>query len=247
MEVHHHPNVEKKNFKEYILEFIMIFLAVTLGFFAENIREHISDNRLQKEYISSLISNTEKDTADLKKIIQDSSVENGIDSLLKVNKSRYLDLAVQDSVYYYSIRYISDESDFEQNDLTVVQLKNTGGYRLIKKDVADSLAVYEQKNNDIKGQEKFYMDAFSLRYQYFNQTFDWGEASNFFKNYRINSEKIPSSINVLITGDKQKIDLYFNQCYTLSFVHKGYITMLKDHLNYLTRFISFLKKEYDIE
>ena len=29
MEVHHHPKVEKKNFKEYFLEFIMIFLAVT--------------------------------------------------------------------------------------------------------------------------------------------------------------------------------------------------------------------------
>ena len=31
MEVHHHPHVEKKNFKEYFLEFLMIFLAVTLG------------------------------------------------------------------------------------------------------------------------------------------------------------------------------------------------------------------------
>lgn len=28
MEVHHHPDVEKKNFEEYFLEFLMIFLAV---------------------------------------------------------------------------------------------------------------------------------------------------------------------------------------------------------------------------
>jgi hypothetical protein len=27
MEVHHHPHVEKKNLKEYILAFLMIFLA----------------------------------------------------------------------------------------------------------------------------------------------------------------------------------------------------------------------------
>jgi hypothetical protein len=27
MEVHHHPHVEKKVFKEYFLEFLMIFLA----------------------------------------------------------------------------------------------------------------------------------------------------------------------------------------------------------------------------
>jgi hypothetical protein len=33
MEVHYHPNVEKKNFKEYFLGFLMIFLAVTMGFF----------------------------------------------------------------------------------------------------------------------------------------------------------------------------------------------------------------------
>jgi hypothetical protein len=41
MEVHHHPDLhhEKKKFKEYLLEFVMIFLAVTLGFFAETIRE----------------------------------------------------------------------------------------------------------------------------------------------------------------------------------------------------------------
>ena len=37
MEVHHHPEVphKSKSWKEYFLEFLMIFLAVTLGFFAE--------------------------------------------------------------------------------------------------------------------------------------------------------------------------------------------------------------------
>jgi hypothetical protein len=53
MEVHHHPTVEKKNFKEYFLEFLMIFLAVTLGFFAENIREHYRENTNTKEYIEA--------------------------------------------------------------------------------------------------------------------------------------------------------------------------------------------------
>ena len=43
MEVHHHPNVEKKNFKEYFFEFLMIFLGVTLGFIAENIRKKLQN------------------------------------------------------------------------------------------------------------------------------------------------------------------------------------------------------------
>src|SRR5262252_909744 len=54
MEVHHHPHVEKKRFKEYFLEFLMIFLAVTLGFFAENIREHFAEKKTTREYLESL-------------------------------------------------------------------------------------------------------------------------------------------------------------------------------------------------
>ena len=41
MEVHHpHHPTHKKNWSEYIIEFVMLFTAVTLGFFAENVREH---------------------------------------------------------------------------------------------------------------------------------------------------------------------------------------------------------------
>jgi hypothetical protein len=44
MEVHHHPQLEHKPkpWKEYLLEYIMIFLAVMTGFFAESYREHLS-------------------------------------------------------------------------------------------------------------------------------------------------------------------------------------------------------------
>ncbi len=53
MEIHHHPEPGKKNFKEYFLEFLMIFLAVTLGFFAENLREHFAQNSSTKEYLEA--------------------------------------------------------------------------------------------------------------------------------------------------------------------------------------------------
>jgi hypothetical protein len=70
MEVHHHPHVEKKNFKEYFLEFIMIFLAVTLGFFAEGLREHISDKGKEKEYLSSMVNELKYDTAQYSKTLK---------------------------------------------------------------------------------------------------------------------------------------------------------------------------------
>ena len=42
MEVHKHPHhiTHKKKWGEYLLEFFMLFLAVFLGFVAENFREH---------------------------------------------------------------------------------------------------------------------------------------------------------------------------------------------------------------
>jgi len=58
MEVRHHPHVEKKNFKEYFLEFIMILLGVTLGFIAENIHEHYTKKANAREYKHDLISHS---------------------------------------------------------------------------------------------------------------------------------------------------------------------------------------------
>src|SRR5450631_4361501 len=65
MEVHHHPDLhhKPKKWKEYFLEFLMIFLAVTLGFIAENIREHISDRNKEHEFIVSMIADLKKDTS----------------------------------------------------------------------------------------------------------------------------------------------------------------------------------------
>jgi len=55
MEVHHHPDLhhKKKNFKEYFLEFLMIFLAVSMGFIAENIREHFAEEKIGRQYLES--------------------------------------------------------------------------------------------------------------------------------------------------------------------------------------------------
>jgi hypothetical protein len=69
MEVHHHPHVEKKSFKEYLLEGLMIFLAVTMGFFAENIREHFSEKKSEKQIITALQKDLVKDTTLLHDLI----------------------------------------------------------------------------------------------------------------------------------------------------------------------------------
>ena len=63
MEVHHHPKLEKKNFKGYFLEFLMIFLAVTMGFLAENLRESLKHKEEILMNMESLASDLYSDVA----------------------------------------------------------------------------------------------------------------------------------------------------------------------------------------
>jgi len=66
MEVHHpHHPTHKKKWSEYLLEFFMLFVAVTLGFFAENIREHIAENEKKKELIKSVSTEFKRDLSQL--------------------------------------------------------------------------------------------------------------------------------------------------------------------------------------
>jgi hypothetical protein len=67
MEVHHPqlPHGQRRKFKEYFLEFFMLFLAVVPGFFAENIREHVSDVKKGKQYVKSLLADLKQDTTKL--------------------------------------------------------------------------------------------------------------------------------------------------------------------------------------
>src|SRR5436309_5958114 len=127
MEVHHHPKVEKKKFKEYFLEFLMIFLAVTLGFLAENLREHITNNAKEKEYVWGFIRNVQDDTAALKHVIHFDSIQvSKIDAFLRV---RHADMSLDSNrKYFYSLAYNTfyNSASFTSNNATLQQLKSTG-------------------------------------------------------------------------------------------------------------------------
>ena len=151
MEVHHHPDVhhKRKNFREYFLEFLMIFLAVTMGFFAENIREYISDNGKEKQYLELLVDDLKKDTAALNYSIGRLQMNiDKADSLVvlfahnKLNEKDYSNVGGLAIASGHSV-------DMIFNDRASSQLKNSGSMRLIRnKNVADSILQYW--NNQIR-------------------------------------------------------------------------------------------------
>jgi hypothetical protein len=177
MEVHHHPDLrhKKKKFREYFLEFLMIFLAVSLGFIAENLREHISDRNKEKEYIESMIQDLKEDTAKAQhSIIGTTRQIHGLDTLEMllgpdVNKS--------DSSVYISYRQseaLYDEHTINFSSRTITQLFSTGNIRLIRNQaIADSISAYYSAIKDVDAQKAYYVQYFQKCLNIFPEIYDF--------------------------------------------------------------------------
>lgn len=146
MEVHHHTHIPKK-LKEYFTEFLMLFLAVSLGFMAENIREH----QIEKQREIAYLKNVHEDLQlDLKRI----------DSVLKGNITRLLALDTffnlikknnikNEDVYYY-IRNFGLRSTFESSHVGLDQIKSAGGLRMVKNvKIVSGIQQYERMLSSI--------------------------------------------------------------------------------------------------
>jgi hypothetical protein len=141
MEVHHHPHVEKKNFREYFLEFLMIFLAVTLGFFAENLRENVSRHERELNYMTGIVQDLKEDTTEMNNIFfKQQFLLNQMDSALSLPVERLNNINTQDTFYHHYVYFFSLLSQFKPHDNTLTQLRNAGGFSVIRhEDVLDSI------------------------------------------------------------------------------------------------------------
>jgi len=141
MEVHHHPNVEKKNFKEYFLEFLMIFLAVTLGFFAENVREHLKNNEEIHEDIQSILADLESDVAHFNVMLDMDTY--GYSAADSVVSSLHNDITNTAQIYLYARAATANVGYFYTNSKTFDLMKTSGMLKLIQpRKLLDSLGLY---------------------------------------------------------------------------------------------------------
>src|SRR5574338_1040164 len=148
MEVHHHPHADsdshrKKKFKEYFLEFLMIFLAVTMGFFAENIRERIGNREIEKKNMETILSNLKSDTAALVSVINiNLSRSTALDSIEMFRYQNLTDsIVLKKFMSYYS--QASSFSYFKPSSSAFEQMKSADGFRLVKnREILDSLFGY---------------------------------------------------------------------------------------------------------
>ena len=262
MEVHHHPHVEKKNFKEYLLEGLMIFLAVSMGFIAENIREHLTDKTKEKEYIVNIKKDLLRDTTSLNVWIAALyKRSDSFDSLITILEQPGPTDKGQD--LYYFARVATRSGNFETNLNSFNEMKNSGNTRLIKKrkvlnDMLDyeknvykyeQLGLLEAKENemvypligilfDASVFDKMFARTYMIRNQMSEKDFATG--SRFYikrpeGNPQLRSRN-PDMINQLIYLIHQRKSSFFGQ-----------ITILLNQKKMADDLITLLNKEYNLE
>ena len=137
METHAHDlhKAPLHGWKHYLFEFLMLFFAVFCGFLAEYQLEHKIERDREKEYIHTLISDLQEDTASLTSFIaiyRQKGIE--LDSLIFLLNST----AKKDNgafLYYYG-RKASRLGFFAYTDRTIQQMRNSGAFRLVRKNSA---------------------------------------------------------------------------------------------------------------
>ena len=158
MEVHHpHHPTHKKKWSEYILEFVMLFAAVTLGFFAENVREHQVIEHKTQQNLQSVILDLKKDSVLIKDIIkeyQNASIYlNRLNDVFldyqlnKISKDQYIDkvLLISDSLSFGTSFYINNSS--YKNTISSGSFSNISNIDL-KRNISNYYEVYGAKLYD---------------------------------------------------------------------------------------------------
>jgi len=125
MEVHHpHHPTHKKKWAEYIIEFVMLFAAVTLGFLAENVREHqIMSHRVEQNKIT-ILKDLQADSINISRAlaIEDSCIYrfNRLNNILylaktnKINQNQLIDSIKKfDNLIAYSTTLYVNNSSFK--------------------------------------------------------------------------------------------------------------------------------------
>lgn len=246
MEVHHHPDLHhrRKKFKEYFLEFIMIFLAVTLGFFAERYRENLNDQTKENEFMTSLVKDLKSDTVTYANYAKNNAdIYATIDTLTILMKGSGRN--TQLTKIYFLARTLTLKLLLHfPTTRTYDQMKNSGQLRIIRKSqVADGISSYY---NSLEIMNSFNDVLLTHDYAYMRtvgKIFDAEILLNIFKERKEPSQK---SIKLLTEDPVIINELLAEAQYIYGSLRLAQnITMQRQHS--AENLIALIKKEYHLD
>ena len=231
----------KKKWYVYFIDFIMLFVAVSLGFLAENVRDQQTDKNREISYLKNVHEDLLVDINKFEYVISSNNFRLlRLDSLhMEINKVSP-DLP---SLYYY-IRNLALRTTFESSHLGLDQIKASGGFRLIQNaKIIAGIQDYERRlNSAMKLEEirertleqaRFKMavvfDAGTLYQMTKNQSMFKGEKTVRFKR--------PAYAAPFVVGDRET----FNEL--INFINLGLNTNI--HLNNSFNELKLIAKALD--
>jgi hypothetical protein len=135
-----HQRRRIERWPHYLWEFFMLFLAVSLGFFVENRREHYVEGKDEKKYMKMLIHDLGNDIQNFdRSAIFRKNREEKLDSILALFGKKDLESHGHD-LYRLALETDNYET-FARNERTIVQLNNSGGWRLLINDSVSSAII----------------------------------------------------------------------------------------------------------
>ncbi len=234
MEIYHpHKLPRDSKIKGLIFEFLMMFLAITGGFFMENLREHYIERHKEKEYIESMVNDVRQDTTSLQSIIATCERQiKGVDSLKAV-----LDIPVAKidyrRMYHLTMDYINTLAFFSPEQITIIQLKNSGGLRLISnKLVSDSIVNYYSTYDSHVEQQKYTMS-------FLQETLRLEIAAMDFSTL--------TGANPKFSFDQSRFKEFYNRTLFFQSLLKNEVLWMKKYQGQSSSLLKHLQKEYKLE
>jgi hypothetical protein len=245
MEVHSHTHTARKKWTHYFWEFLMLFFAVTLGFFVENQREHYIEHKREIDYIKLFVQDLKADTVSFKRANEANKTnQRWMDSLIHLLRSYKIGDTTEEH-YYYARNITSRGISVQYNNRTFEQLKGSGGLRLIRKShILDSITLYYEslKELDIRVSHRF--ERLSDLFRVTEEIFD-GWTMNAIAEAGMNK---PASTPSLLTTDKIVMNRYvtrlgYFKATDLRIIERIEQVFLPNAINLMT----LIKEKYNLE
>ena len=245
MEVHHpHHIAHKKKWTEYLLEFFMLFLAVFLGFIAENKREHMVEQYREKQFMRSMIEDLQTDTAEMTRVVNDiNNRSEYVDSMLSVLvKDKITDEDIIKS-YQFTFPALNNLS-VVFDDRTITQLKSSGSMRMIRNEkVNHGIIKYwnqiEVVNKALERHTAYRTKGRDMETKIFNT------AEIFVRNNRKIAN--PTQPVNLINNETSLIKEYTNVIAYCGVMLNAIMSQIVEQNRLANRLIQLIKKEYHIK
>ena len=199
MEVHHHPHIptHAKPWKEYLLEGLMIFVAVTLGYGAENVREHYVETKKALISAKNLYVDVINDSIGFANTRRN---RNKQDSCFEIINAYYNNNTLDKEIpaVYAAHAHMTRRMLYQMNSLALDEVKSSGTLKFLESDelkagiqryasLAAGLKLREQR-------EFSYIDRMLDPISTKNFEFNFNRAAG--DNFKIDSNKIVVTVPI---------------------------------------------------